>query len=200
MAAPEDLWESILFEATFGGVRIDVQSTRDQLDRAVVEPELVHVDGAELQDKGGKARRTEARIIFFPVGPGDDPMERLHRFIALKDAGPQDFVHPIFGTLRVRVPNCTASATADERDAVVLDVTFVEDSAVKRVRQPGAVAPRRRADGDLQRRGRARRLARRNQRPREDVAVVDDRARIPSRPRRRGSRPTRRRFASSASS
>jgi prophage DNA circulation protein len=135
----EDLWESILFEATFGGVRVDVQSTTDQVDRTVVEHEFVHVDGAELQDKGGKAHRIDVRLIFFPVGPDDDPSDRLRRFLAAKDAGPQDFVHPIFGSLRVRVPNCRVSATAEERSTVMVEATFVEDlSGVKRVRQVGA--------------------------------------------------------------
>lgn len=129
-----DVWESVLYPATFGGIPIDVLSTRDSFRRSLVPFGPPGRDGAIVQDMGADARVTTARFFFFerdgdPAIPADqrDHVRRCREFLALANSGKaQEFVHPIFGSFPAMVEVADVETVAEERDQITVDVTILE--------------------------------------------------------------------------
>ena len=144
MAEPEDLWEDQLFECSFGGIRIDVQSVADTNGRVLATHRRPHRDGAPVRDLGGEPRVTRCRVIFFQVDAADDPRERFFFFKDLSDRGvTQTFVHPIAGAYRAKIGQLDWSAAAEPRNVIVVECTFHEDSDVPAVFDAGPGTPPR---------------------------------------------------------
>lgn len=140
----EDIWERQLHEASFGGVRIDVLSTRDTAGRALAIYKYPHVDGADTEDMGGEPRITSAQLIFFPVSPQDDPYDRFLTFKTFVDSGEVlEFIHPLTGAYDARVEEFEFEAKAEERDTIRVTCTFIEHSTAQAIFDagPGAPAP-----------------------------------------------------------
>lgn len=126
---PEDIWEQILFECSYGSIRLDCQSTTDRNGRVLATYESPHKDGARQEDMGAEPRTTRCRIIFFQLAADDNPHERFAFFKDLVHQGEtQTFTHPISGSYRAKVDDFTWSATAEERGVIYVDCTFNEDS------------------------------------------------------------------------
>lgn len=126
-----DLWETQLVECSFGGIRIDVQSTEDAAGRVVVTHQIPHREGAPVRDQGAEPRTTRCKIIFFRVDENDDPRERFYFFKAAVDLGKtQTFKHPITGSYKAKVGAMTWSAAAEPREVINVECTFHEDSNV----------------------------------------------------------------------
>lgn len=143
---PRDIWADLLFEASFGGLRIDVMNTSDTNGRDLAVHQSPHRNGARVVDQGGVARVTSCKVVFVPEAgnPNDDPMERFLFFQDLKNQGvTRTFVHPLSGAYQAKIGTFDWSATADERGTIYVDCTFHEDSAEPAIFQVGPSAPLR---------------------------------------------------------
>lgn len=138
-----DVWADALHVASYGGVEFDCLTARDSLRRSVPRNLIPGRDGGRLQDLGAEPRETHCRIIFWERPPTEgesdisalDHLKRLELFIAAVQRGePLEFVHPITGSYRARTDGVDFSADADDRNTVLVDVTFVEDGY-----EPGAI-------------------------------------------------------------
>jgi prophage DNA circulation protein len=132
-------------QASFGGVDFECLTTRDSVDRDIVEHTYPRVDGADLQDMGAGARRTDCRVIFRDRALTEEgslqlvrsPRERFLLFrAACHRGGAQDFVHPVTGTYSAM---CKAESWDVEggRDYIEIDVTFIEDGTAPALIDPG---------------------------------------------------------------
>ena len=94
-----DEWGDLLFEASYGGLLLDIISTDDDVSRALAIHKFPFRDGAVLQDVGAEPRQTTVSIIFLPIPTQDDNhINRLTTFLTLVNEGvPQSFVHPLTG-------------------------------------------------------------------------------------------------------
>lgn len=137
----EDQWASQLYQGSYGGVRIDVLSTQDDMSRALARYKYPHRHGADVEDMGGEEWVTNCRLIFFPRD-GEDARAAFLEFIAVTKRGlTQTFVHPLFGEIRAKVGRIGASADFGTRDTIMVDVEFVEDTSEAGVFTAGAGAP-----------------------------------------------------------
>ncbi len=141
-----DVWSSALYQASYGGVEFDCLTTSDSMPRTVIEHSYPRRDGADLQDMGASARRTQCRILFWERPPIDGERatgNHLQRFAAFVEAvnrgKPQEFVHPITGSYRALTEGISWDADAEIRDSIEVDVTFVEDTTQPVRFHPGAL-------------------------------------------------------------
>jgi len=142
MATSEDIWEDLLFECSFGGVRADCQSTSDDSGRAIVPQVRIGGDGASIDDEGAEPRVTRLRLIFFQLAPDDNPHERFAFFFQAAQQGTvQTFIHPITGQYKGKIGEFSWSATAEERATITVDCTVHEHSDVPAVFDIGAGSP-----------------------------------------------------------
>lgn len=137
----DDQWGTQLYEASFGGVRIDAQSTSDDLSRALVRYKYPNRNGADVEDMGAEEWVTRCRLIWFPRD-GQDARAAFLEFVDVVNQGKsQIFSHPIFGERRCKVGQFQASAETGTRDTIMADVEFVEDTVDAARVLPGAGAP-----------------------------------------------------------
>ncbi len=139
------VWMDFVVQASFGGVDFECLTTRDSVDRAIVEHKMPRVDGAQLQDMGAEPRRTDCRIIFRDRGLTEDgslqlvrsPRERFLLFRATcHRGGAQDFVHPVTGTYSAMFRSESWDVEGG-RDYIELDGTFIEDGVAPVLVDPG---------------------------------------------------------------
>jgi prophage DNA circulation protein len=137
----DDQWAAQIYESSFGGVRLDVLSTQDDLSRALARYKYPHRDGADVEDMGGEELVTNCRVIFFPRD-GQDARSAFLDFIAVTKRGvTQTFVHPLFGEIRAKAGKIGVAAEFGTRDTIMVDVEFVEDTAEAGMFPAGAGAP-----------------------------------------------------------
>lgn len=143
----EDVWGLILYEASWGGLRLDVLETDDAGGRTLARHRYAHRDGADVEDMGGEERVTRCSLIFFerPTLPGEEGTthyERFRRFEAMKREGKaRTFVHPLTGSYKAKIGEFSWRAAAGQRDTILATVEFVEDTAEPAVFATGAGAP-----------------------------------------------------------
>jgi prophage DNA circulation protein len=136
-----DTWESQLIECSYGGLRLDVQSTSDELGRVLVTHAIPHREGAAVRDQGAEPRVTQCKLVFFPLDDQDDPRERFSLFKALADRGAHTFVHPITGSYRAYVGKISVNAAAEPREMLSVDAEFHEDSDEPAAFEEREIAP-----------------------------------------------------------
>ncbi|CAB3764097.1 DNA circularization protein [Paraburkholderia humisilvae] len=111
-------WKDTLFDASFRGVKFDVQRTDDTLERDVARYSYPHVDGEDIEDLGGKTDVNLTAVFF-----GDDYEKRLKNFLgALSQRGPGELIHPVFGSM----PNMQFLGGHVPHDAENVDYCTVE--------------------------------------------------------------------------
>lgn len=143
----EDVWGLILYEASWGGLGLDVVETDDSAGRATARHRYVHRDGADVEDLGAEARTTRVTCIFFerPARPGEEGLshyERFRKLAALKDEGvARTFVHPLTGSYKAKIGEFSFRSSADLRDYITCSIEFVEDTTEPAVFSPGAGTP-----------------------------------------------------------
>ena len=125
-----DEWEENLFDASFGGIPINVLSTGDSVPRTVARHLFPFRDGALAIDMGQEARTTSVEIIFFDQGPQDDGsthIDRMLAFLEVANSGlEQTFIHPITGSYQAFAEGLSFNAQASDRASISLSCTFVE--------------------------------------------------------------------------
>lgn len=132
-----DTWEQQIQPAAYGRIRLDILVTTDDVQIAQAVHQYPRRNGADLQPMGTGPRSTRCAVIFFDrIGDADDPLgtdDHLSRFAIFwntitQAAEADDFAHPLFGTYRALPTELSVHAEATERNVVVVEVTFVEDS------------------------------------------------------------------------
>jgi len=145
-----DLWEQRLHVASFGGLELDVISAQDDMGRDLAVYSTPHTEGGTLDDMGGAPRVTRCQIIFFQRTEDDDHLSRFADFETLKRTGEiQTFVHPLTGGYQARIRDFSFSVSAEPRDTITVDCSFVEDSVEPAIFDIGAGAPTFSAEQDV---------------------------------------------------
>jgi hypothetical protein len=125
-----DRFSQILFDCTWGDVRLHVSTIEDELGRAIAVHEFPDVDGGATEDLGKRLRRIRAQIVFFPLPnePQDAFIDRFNAFQRLvNDNHAHDFAHPLTGGFSARIETARVSMNGDDRDWIAVDAAFIED-------------------------------------------------------------------------
>lgn len=134
----DDLWSSILFDASYGGFPIHVLQTSDDGGRDLATHKYPHRNGAEEEDMGGAQRVTRAHIIFF----GPDHAEAFRVFHDLANSVEAlTFTHPLFGSYEAKVGDLHWETSSEPRDCIMVDCVFREDTLTPAVFEVGAGSP-----------------------------------------------------------
>ncbi len=123
------------FEASFGGVRIDVTSTSVQHGRKVFPHGFPKRDGAENEDQGRRQLLITLEFIFIDrkpqrgeVDPVGDFQERFEIFDALVDDGPvRTLVHPYLGQILCKIADFTSNGDGEGQPVITASATFMEE-------------------------------------------------------------------------
>lgn len=118
-------WQDTLLDASFRGVRFDVQNVDRSGSRSIAQNEYPYAAGADLDDLNLKARRFRFKVIIW----GDDYEERLQQLVdALEAPGVGELVHPVYGGIQAMAETWEDQHEADLVDGVMLTITFLEHS------------------------------------------------------------------------
>lgn len=118
-----DEFQQQLLPAEFGGLPLTILRTDDNFGRGLVKHTHPNVDGALLRDTGAEPRTTSVTLAFLP------PLciQGVTNFLNVAATGePQRFVHPWYGSYLAMPENIGVRATAEDRDYITIEVTFVE--------------------------------------------------------------------------
>lgn len=117
-------WADNLQDAAFRGITFEVRTTRDAVQRALVQYEFPYRDGAQIDDHGAGPRQMSVAAVIY----GDDYLVRLERLLeALNAGGYGELVHPVFGVVpRVQVADYEIGHDAEHPDACEVQIRFVE--------------------------------------------------------------------------
>jgi len=122
-------WQDTLLDASFRGVKFDVESLSDGATRDVQRHAYPYVAGEDTEDLGRAALSMTVRAVLW----GHDYETRLQALLtALEQPGPGELIHPVFGSiLRAQVENWRVEHSAEGRDQCTVQIQFCQD-------QPGA--------------------------------------------------------------
>lgn len=115
-----------LYPAELDGFDLEIETTDDAFEKAIVRHEFPYKDGALLEDMGRKARVVKFRCYFWDDG-ADHATYDTHKELVdhLASLEISELVHPKYGPLRGCVESM--SVRHDDRDRTAeIDVTFVE--------------------------------------------------------------------------
>lgn len=118
-------WKDTLLDASFKGVKFDVQNVGRAGSRAIAVNDYPYADGAELDDLGKKARRFKVKAIVW----GSDYEVRLKRLIdALEAPGVGELIHPVHGAVQALAETWDDAHEAELVDGAMVDISFIEHS------------------------------------------------------------------------
>ncbi len=117
-------WETDLQDASFRGVKFDIISTRDSVQRDIAQHEYPYKNGANIEDLGEKPRSLQCQAVFF----GDDYETRLQAFIgALDERGQGELIHPVFGSMPdMQCYVYQVNHEAENPDYCTIDIQFLQ--------------------------------------------------------------------------
>jgi len=116
-------WRNRLLPASFRGRAFHVISSRDDVERAIVQHEYPYRDGAEIEDMGRRPRKVTFRAVFW----GDDYEQAVTELIAeLDKSGKGELIHPVFGSLPMVCPSYRVDHHEDAPDYAEMEITFME--------------------------------------------------------------------------
>lgn len=129
--------EGFTFDASYGGIRIDVQRTRIRHGRKQIAHRQPKRDGATLEDSGREELVCDLEFIFIDraqqAGETEAPKSYLERFRAFDALVATDairrLVHPYMGALRCGVGNFEHSADGESQPAIYCSATFTEETS-----------------------------------------------------------------------
>lgn len=115
-------WKDTLQDASFRGVKFDVQRTEDTIDKETARYAYPNLDGEDIVDLGLKAREVSVTAIYF----GDDYEQRMKALLAaLSQRGTGELIHPVFGSLpNMQFLGGRVSHDADNVDACLFEMRF----------------------------------------------------------------------------
>lgn len=117
-------WKDLLYDASFRGVKFDCLRTRDSAPRGLAEHEYPHIDGADIEDLGRRARRISITAVFW----GDDYESKLQAFLkAIDQPGSGELIHPVFGSIpQAQLKDSDVSHDAQNPDHCTVELLFLE--------------------------------------------------------------------------
>lgn len=117
------------FEAEWGGLRIDVLSSRRRFGRRLVPHTFPKRDGSRLEDLGREAMVLDLDFVFLDV-PGEPSFyDRFFAFEALvRSDETRTLFHPVYGAIACKVSDVTDDQDADNLE-IRVSATFTEDIA-----------------------------------------------------------------------
>jgi len=111
-----------LYAATLNGLPLQCQTTRDGFEKAISKQEIPYADGAVTDDLGTKARSIAVRCYFYE---GNYPVHaQVIELLKVREI--LEFVHPVYGLLKVRLEALTVNHD-DTIRAAELELQLVED-------------------------------------------------------------------------
>ncbi len=119
-------WSEILQEGSFGGVKFDFVSVRDDYSNDTDQQKFPGAKGTKIIARGRNSARHEILAVIIE----DDYPDKMYDLINQLDDGGQvkAFVHPIFGETRAACERFTVNHDAeDARDSCTISITLVED-------------------------------------------------------------------------
>lgn len=117
-------WEKSLLEPTLNGVACEIVEIDDDFSWAVAEHAYPYVNGSDVEPMGRNARRIPVKLVFY----GADYEVRLEEFLKALDAGVSEFIHPVFGAIKVTALNCGIHHEADNVDEARLSLVLIEST------------------------------------------------------------------------
>ncbi|ELF8210155.1 DNA circularization N-terminal domain-containing protein, partial [Salmonella enterica] len=113
-----------LMKASFRGVEFECLYTRDTLARDTVSYAFPYHDGATVEDQGLKALNFRLSALLF----GHDWKQQLKALLtALKDGGPGELIHPVYGSIpRAQFLEAGVEKRVEPLDAVTVELVFIE--------------------------------------------------------------------------
>ncbi|WP_095157190.1 DNA circularization protein [Pseudomonas sp. Irchel 3E13] len=118
-------WSETLLDASFRGVRLNVESESLQWQRALSEHGTPFKDGDRVKDLGRGARRIPMQVVVFGVNYEIELQSILR---TLNTPGPGELIHPIYGSMNVVSSTGEVKHHAERPDYAELSVVFVEDT------------------------------------------------------------------------
>jgi len=101
------------------------KNTKDAFERALAIYEYPHRDGADIDDLGQRARSISVTAVVWGNNYSQDLESTLK---ALGRTGSADFVHPVFGLMKVQVQRLEVAHTEERPDYAEINIQFLEDS------------------------------------------------------------------------
>lgn len=119
---------SAMLDASFRGASFFIQSVTDRYEHAVAVHEYPGRAGAAVEDLGWKARIVPIQAVFW----GKDYQDKLDNLVkALKQPGPGEMIHPVFGSLNVTIRSWSVAHDAERHDYVTVTFEAVETGEPK---------------------------------------------------------------------
>ncbi|MDR6583812.1 DNA circularization protein [Herbaspirillum frisingense] len=122
-------WRDNLRQASFRGVKFNVDSSGLSIGRRIARHEYPQRDIPYPEDMGRRAReyKVEAFVLGDPAGDNDYMVPRDALIEAIEKAGPGQLVHPYYGTVAVTVfGEVTLSESTREGGMAKFTITFLE--------------------------------------------------------------------------
>ncbi len=119
-------WDEILQEGSYGGVKFDFVSVRDEGSNDTDQQRFPGAQGTRIVPRGRNSQRHEIMAIILP----EDYPEKMHDLIAQLDDGGKvkSFVHPIFGETNCACERFTVNHDAeDAADSCTISISLIED-------------------------------------------------------------------------
>lgn len=137
--------QGFTFDASFGGVRIDVTSTNITHGRKRVNHGHAKKDGVTQEDQGREPLVCDLEFVFVDRKPMDGEItvspfaERFTEFDALvSGSAVRRLVHPYLGAILCGISGFTHRADAEGGPAIFCSATFTEENSLPFVFEAGA--------------------------------------------------------------
>jgi prophage DNA circulation protein len=119
-------WSEMLQEGSYGGVKFDFVSVRDEFSNDTDQQKFPGAKGTKIIARGRNSTRHELLAVIIE----DDYPEKMFDLVNQLDDGGKvkSFVHPIFGETQAACERFTVNHDAeDARDSCTISITLVED-------------------------------------------------------------------------
>lgn len=118
-------WNLTLQDASFRGVRFEVETLEDRGEKAACIHEYPYRSGAEIEDMGRKPRVIPVTAIFY----GTSYESAVRRLVAaFEESGPGELIHPVFGSVTVVVRRWQIAHSAERHNYATVTFECVEAS------------------------------------------------------------------------
>ena len=118
-------WNLTLQNASFRGVRFEVESVQDSGEKALCVHEYPYRSGAEVEDMGRKPRVIPVTAIFW----GTSYESGIRQLVAaFEETGPGELIHPVFGSITVAVRRWQIEHSAERPNYATVTFEAVEAS------------------------------------------------------------------------
>ena len=118
-------WETDLQDCVFDNTLLYCKNTKDAFERALAIYEYPHRDGAEVDDLGQRARSIAVTAVVWGANYSQDLESTLK---TLGRTGSADFIHPVFGLMKLQVQRFEVAHTEERPDYAEINIQFLEDS------------------------------------------------------------------------